>query len=190
MDTVLLELLPFFREDELFFSRSTLEGFPEKTVISEKVTSYGSLTALQAATQHRPHLRGLALQRGGHHCQRLGLPGRHGAGWVQRAGERSEGAGRGGVRVVHGHAADDIGAFRAALSNAGDVPKCHLQSYEQKQTRSDFSSPGRVELALILRVCVAVNGDDAHRRTGGVRDYYGLGQAEGGAGRVHNTIAE
>lgn len=142
--------------------------FPEEPMIS--------LTTLQAAAQHRPHLRGLALERRGHHRQRLGLPGRHGAGWVQRARERSEGAGRGGVRVVHGDAADDVGAFRAAQSNAEDVQECHLHERTMgKQNKNrDFSSPGRVELALVLRVGVAVNGDDAHRGTGGVRDHYGL----------------
>lgn len=44
-------------------------------------------------------------------------------------------------------------------------------------------SPGRMELALVFCVRVAVDGDDADRRAGGVRDDDWLGQHNGGSRR-------
>lgn len=50
--------------------------------------------------------------------------------------------------------------------------------------------PGRMKLALVLRVGVTVNGDDANRRAGRVRDDDWLGQHGAGAGRSHAAAAD
>lgn len=50
--------------------------------------------------------------------------------------------------------------------------------------------PGRMKLALVFRVGVTVNGDDANRRAGRVRDDDWLGQHGAGAGRSHAAAAD
>lgn len=47
-----------------------------------------------------------------------------------------------------------------------------------------------MELALILRVRVAVDGDDANRRAGRVRDDDWLGESGAGSGRSHAAAAD
>lgn len=50
--------------------------------------------------------------------------------------------------------------------------------------------PGRMKLALVFRVGVTVNGDDANRRAGRVRDDDWLGQHGAGGGRSHAAAAD
>lgn len=68
-----------------------------------------SLTSL--CTRNRHPLVLLGFNRGHHHCQRLGLAGGRGAGRALSAGQRSQGAGGGRVRVMHRHTADHISAL-------------------------------------------------------------------------------
>lgn len=56
--------------------------------------------------------------------------------------------------------------------------------------RSAVSSPGRMELALILCVRVTMNSDDANCWTGCVGDYDWLGQHGAGAGWRYSAAAE
>lgn len=127
-----------------------------------------------------------------HHCQRSGLAGWHAAGWVQRAGKRGQRTGCRRVWVVHRHAADDVGALTQADTGQTDgFPWVTAQTGSIKWVhKSESSSPGRMELPLILCVSVAVNGDDAHGWAGRVGDYDGLGHHYAGGGRGYIAAAE
>lgn len=63
-------------------------------------------------------------------------------------------------------------------------------SNAQNRRNAAAPLPGRMELALVLRVRVTVDGDDANRRAGRVRDDDWLGERGAGAGRSHAAAAD
>lgn len=70
---------------------------------------------------------------------------------------------------------------------SGTVPfHRHKNTYVQ---RSIVSSPGGMELALVFRVGVTMNSNNANRRAGCVRDDDWLRQHGAGGGWSHATAA-
>lgn len=76
---------------------------------------------------------------------------------------------------MHSHTADDICALTQTNTGQTDEGLSESLLIQKALKKRDSSSPGRMELPLILCVSVAVNGDDAHGWAGGVGDYDWLG---------------
>lgn len=91
---------------------------------------------------------------------------------------------------MHRHTADDVCAL--TQTNTGQTDEGLNESLLIQETlkKSDSSSPGRMELPLILRVSVTVNGDDAHGWAGCVRNYDRLGQCHTGGWWGYIAAAE
>lgn len=77
---------------------------------------------------------------------------------------------------MHRHTADDVCALTQTNTGQTDEGPNKSLITQKALKKSDFSSPGRVELPFVLCVSVAVNSDDAHCWAGCVGDYDWLGQ--------------
>lgn len=146
------------------------------------------VTVAQMGMWNRSSLWALGFDWRCHNRQRSSLAWGCAAGWVQRAGKRCQRTGRRRIRVVHRHTADDVCAL--TQTNTGQIDEGLSGSLliQEAWKKSDSSSPGRMELPLILRVSIAVNGDDAHGWAGCVGDYDRLGRHSGGR-RGYNAAA-
>lgn len=115
----------------------------------------GWLTGLQASSWFCCSFRCLRFDWRCHHCQRLGLAGWHCACWIERAWQGSQGAGCRGVRVVHGHTADDVGALAQPQTEGRECRFiCHIREQVHQDSPS-YSAAHYFKVTLPLRMCVA-----------------------------------
>ena len=113
-----------------------------------------TLTCLQACAWSCPSLLGFDWRC--HHCQRLCLAWWHGASWVERPRQRSQGTGCRGVRVVDGHTADDVCAL-AQTNTVQTDEQCYFIRKRDRYIRviwSDNFGIANIGVAMlhILRV--------------------------------------
>lgn len=91
---------------------------------------------------------------------------------------------------MHRHTADDVCALTQTNTGQTDESLNESVLIQKASKKCDSSSPGRMELPLILSVSVAVNGDDAHGWAGCVGDYDRLGQCHTGGWWGYIAAAE